>query len=181
MKILFTGFLPFSTHKENPSKILAEELASFFSMPYRILSVSYIRAPIELADSMEKEKPDFILSLGLHAGAKALRIEEFAYNLKQASLPDEDGISMQGSPINVNLPESIPNPLPLPKCLEEWKGYPFVLSDDPGRFVCNLVYFHDLSSGIPSLFVHLPPFEIIPKEKQLEALIALVKSIHAFF
>ena len=174
MKILFTGFLPFSSHKENPAEILAKELAEAFDCPCRILPVSYQRAPIALEKAIEEEKPDFILSLGLHGSADALRLEGMAYNWMEASIPDEDGELMQGCPINENLAEEIANPLLLESCLNQLKNYPFVLSDNPGRYICNLVYFHDLYSGIPSLFVHLPPFATIPKEKQKEALLALI-------
>ena len=174
MKILFTGFLPFSSHKENPAEVLAKELAEAFACPYRILPVSYQRAPVALQEAIEEEKPDFILSLGLHGSADALRLERTAYNWMDAPLPDEDGESMQGCPIHENLADKIDNPILLPSLLDPLQGFPFLLSDNPGRYICNLIYFHDLWSGIPSLFVHLPPFATLPKEKQKEALLALI-------
>ncbi len=177
MKILFTGFLPFSSFPENPSETLAKELGEAFDCPSLILPVSFEKAPKELSQKIEEEKPDFILSLGLSGRAKSLHLERYAYNQMKASIPDNDGKSMQGCPIYEDSPASFSTHLKLEKLIVRLDGFPFTCSNDPGRYICNLVYFHDLASGIPSLFVHLPPFATIPHDKQLRALRALVNEL----
>ena len=177
MKFLFTGFLPFSSYQENPTQQLAKRLGEAFASPSFILPVSYSKAPEAWKKIVEEEQPDFILSLGLHGKATNLHLEKKAYNMMKANIPDNDGKSMQGQPINETLPAFLENPLPLDKIQESLKEYPFELSLDPGRYICNLIYFLDLSSPIPSLFVHVPPFERIDQETQFKALTALVHEL----
>ena len=59
------------------------------------------------------------------------------------------------------------------------QGYPVVLSDDAGRFVCNYVYYHSLrfaeENGIKSLFVHVPLFMTIDEETQMKFVASLLE------
>lgn len=66
-------------------------------------------------------------------------------------------------------------------------------SIDPGRFVCNYTYFYSLdkfqshnqrndasstSNSCFSLFVHVPPFQVAPKEAQLEVVAQIMAGIN---
>ena len=56
------------------------------------------------------------------------------------------------------------------------------ISSDPGRFVCNYTYFLSLShctgkDKVLSLFVHVPPFEVLQEDTQLQFLEDLMTSI----
>ena len=69
----------------------------------------------------------------------------------------------------------------------------FCVSDDPGRFLCNHVYFKSLqycaeNSAVlkdknehHSLFVHIPTFAVIPEKKQLELIICMLNKISSDF
>lgn len=63
---------------------------------------------------------------------------------------------------------------------------PLAISTDPGRFLCNYLYYRSLSlssknPSIPasrsSLFVHVPPFQQIPRERQKAILMSLFHSL----
>ncbi|KAJ0525095.1 putative pyroglutamyl-peptidase I [Helianthus annuus] len=60
-------------------------------------------------------------------------------------------------------------------------GYDVVISDDAGRFVCNYVYYHSLrfaeQNGIKSLFVHVPLFQTIDKDTQMQFAASLLEVI----
>jgi hypothetical protein len=53
-------------------------------------------------------------------------------------------------------------------------GFPVDVSEDPGRFLCNYIFYRSLrnctnvgGSGNHALFIHVPPTEIIPLEDQV--------------
>lgn len=48
---------------------------------------------------------------------------------------------------------------------------------DPGRYICNEVYYLDLASGIPSLFVHFPLEETLSLEKDIRAAKLILETI----
>ena len=64
------------------------------------------------------------------------------------------------------------------------------VSEDPGRYVCNWLYYLSLKesekyrqSGVVvySLFVHVPSFEYIPEERQLQFVHALFRELAGWF
>lgn len=52
------------------------------------------------------------------------------------------------------------------------RGYPVEVSTDPGRYLCNYIYFSSLSklSGdhFTSLFVHFPPSNVKSTQENLK-------------
>lgn len=50
------------------------------------------------------------------------------------------------------------------------------VSTDPGRYLCNYVYFSSLSvvQHPQSLFVHVPPANVLPVEEQVEIIKKLI-------
>eukprot|EP00920_Eleutheroschizon_duboscqi_P025411 GHVT01062573.1.p5 GENE.GHVT01062573.1~~GHVT01062573.1.p5 ORF type:complete len:128 (+),score=17.75 GHVT01062573.1:4253-4636(+) len=65
------------------------------------------------------------------------------------------------------------------------QGHPVEVSSDAGNFVCNYAYYLSLlysatSTGVCSLFVHIPPFSAIPQAQQEVFLMDLLKSLHTF-
>lgn len=58
-------------------------------------------------------------------------------------------------------------------------GYEVMPSNDPGRFVCNYVYYHSLrfaeQNGIKSLFVHVPTYLTIDEETQMQFTASLLE------
>lgn len=68
---------------------------------------------------------------------------------------------------------------------------PVCVSNDPGRFVCNYTYCHSLDASLSSaennqgnnetkyhsLFVHVPPFQVIPEDTQFLFVLEIMKKI----
>ena len=56
---------------------------------------------------------------------------------------------------------------------------PFIVSTDPGRYLCNYVYYNSLAvlHNPHALFVHVPRVELIPLADQVAAVKALVQLI----
>ena len=61
------------------------------------------------------------------------------------------------------------------------KGFNVAVSNDAGRFVCNYVYYHSLhhsaANGTQCIFVHVPPFDKIDCEQQLEFIATLLETL----
>lgn len=51
------------------------------------------------------------------------------------------------------------------------------VSSDAGRFLCNYIFFSSLQRKRKSIFVHVPPFEAIPFDVQLEMLVEIIREI----
>ncbi|KAL7479096.1 hypothetical protein ACHAW6_004841 [Cyclotella cf. meneghiniana] len=82
------------------------------------------------------------------------------------------------------------------KLQENGESQPVCVSNDPGRFVCNFTYCLSLhkcrsweagskqtngttQSEYHSLFVHVPPFAVIPEEDQFNFIIEIMKAIQS--
>jgi len=61
------------------------------------------------------------------------------------------------------------------------KPYEVVISTDPGRFICNWIYYQSLHfsqlNETKSLFIHVPDFSVIPFETQLAFIKELLATI----
>lgn len=61
------------------------------------------------------------------------------------------------------------------------------LSQDAGRYVCNYCYYQSLrrcgqrraSLAVHCVFVHLPPFALLPQQRQFEFLLALLRELRS--
>jgi len=78
--------------------------------------------------------------------------------LNSASIADNDGDLREGLVIQHGFEECLGTPFNVDQlCKKVARFSPFVqMSSDPGRFVCNHIYYNSLSQSISSLFVHVP-------------------------
>lgn len=179
MKILVTGFKRYAKHIDNPSELLLPEIKDK-DVVTCLLDVSYDNAKTEFLAAIKKEKPDFILSLGLSPYRQYPTLEEYAYNEMNSIQPDEDGHLLNEPTLIVkDGAKSLKTALDLSSLQQSLaiQSIPVSVSIDPGRFVCNLVYYTGLSSGIPALFIHLPLESDYSLEDSLEAVKATIEYI----
>lgn len=171
MKILITGFEPFNGMEVNPSKTIAKKYVRS-NYIVCILPVSYQKAKEEFLKVIEKEKPDYILSLGLNSGSQSVRVEHYAYNLMSGKNPDEDGVYKNQEVIIPGAPSRFSSLVDttLITTLCKLKGISCIESGDPGRFICNMIYYLALNSKAKaSLFIHLPKFEDMSSDQMVLA------------
>ena len=150
-----------------------------------------------------------VLHLGVHTGAHTLRLERCAYNEASFRCADEGGWAPQGECVlGCDAPGCRrESGLPVDTLVARLcaAGWPVELSDDPGRFVCNYTYYLTLqatqqhATAAPAgdethaaspahaateppwhaLFVHVPPVDVMPVERQTSFLAALMAAITA--
>jgi len=126
---------------------------------------------------------------------KSFRLEQNAFNEAHFRIPDEDGFRPKHEQISESRPlchrlSTDLNALGIKDHLEK-KGFEVSLSDDAGRFVCNYIYWSSLEKVqeekvsrdaddiviMHCMFVHVPTFEDISKETQVDFSIELIDSI----
>lgn len=169
-KILVTGFGSFPGVPHNPcldviKYIQSHHLYASGHIQTLVVPVSYSQSIDSLNTAIAKWNPDGIIELGVSRRAEGVRLESTAYNLRNASIPDIDGIHCINQPISVGLPinSSKHSALPLLEIVEEMTRtiehtLKVEYSTDPGRYVCNNIYWHTMQvyPQIPSVFVHIP-------------------------
>lgn len=154
---------------------------------YFIVEVSVDGCESVLAD-ISKQFPDSEITfvhLGVDARASHIKLEEYAYNNMSFRVPDQRNFQPQGKPIQPALAFDLPlqtcwNIPALIRNVQQHQFDPSThdvtkheidASTDPGRFLCNYIYFRSMlfrpCCRSRSIFVHVPPFEFIPKMQQV--------------
>lgn len=145
-----------------------------------------------------------LLHLGVDECGRNFQVETCAYNEANFRVPDEGGHQprhqrvVDGSPIGTPLTTLIDVPA-LVKLLNATNAKhgqcnaTAVASSDPGRFVCNYIYCYSLdkfqcstiaaapsSQSMPNircLFIHVPPFAVVPESEQLRFVANLMEAL----
>ncbi|KAM0948431.1 putative pyroglutamyl-peptidase I [Dioscorea sansibarensis] len=124
------------------------------------------------------------LHLGVNSGATKFAIENQAINEATFRSPDELGWKPQRVPIVPEdgcLSRTRETSLPVDEIVKglENMGYEVAHSNNAGRFVCNYVYYHSLlfaeQHKIKSIFVHVPLFNTINEEQQMQFVASLLE------
>lgn len=162
--ILITGFGPFPAARDNPSGHLVERLrleAGSFGAPsplaFGVLPTEWQRIGPAFAALLAEHRPRFALHFGYAASAPGFQLERCAYNERcgrEDGCGDRhaEGVLAQDAAALLTTPHSIDA---LARRLTA-AGVPATPSDDPGRYLCNTLYFLSLQAGLAALFVHIP-------------------------
>lgn len=153
----------------NPTELLVKKFSTLEDINGEVVPVSY-KESAKIAREIEGEA---LLMMGLAAGRKEISLERFAWNERKASIPDNDGILCNGEKIDEEGEERLETTVDIIELEKRIKdqGIPVKISTDPGRYVCNNIYYTALSSSKrPSLFVHFPLLEDMDKTKEEKAL-----------
>jgi pyroglutamyl-peptidase len=166
-RVLVTGFQPFPADgwHDNVSEVAVRAIDPSRLRGARvmrlILPVEYDRAAALVRDAIDRCAPDAAISFGQGGGAIAL--EETAYNLKDTGevaggVPDNRGVIAAALPIDPDAPAERATGLPLDRIAAalEAIGERPQRSDDPGRYICNNVFFVETGVLPRAGFVHLP-------------------------
>lgn len=167
--VLLTGFEPFGGAATNASWEAARTAAERWADPGTVVAV---RVPVTFADAapavleaVRSTRPDAVVMLGLHGGARELRVERRAVNTLDARIPDNAGAQPRGRAVVDDGPAEVPTTLPVRAILAALARaeVPATASDDAGRFVCNATFYEVASAlavpdGVARVgFVHVPP------------------------
>jgi len=128
----------------------------------------------------KKNNFQVIIHLGISSLAKKITLEKCAYNENNFSCPDESGEQPQQCKIDPQDADIAYTSIDEDKVGVELqkRGYDIEISLDPGRFVCNYLYYCSLRARTApaTLFVHVPPFTVLNQERQ-EATLKTLREI----
>ncbi|DBA00340.1 TPA: hypothetical protein N0F65_000525 [Lagenidium giganteum] len=181
--VYLTGFGKFADILENPTTEIARTVANDANITHSTVLEVSAEGSLEMLAPLRKMaeeagKPCVFLHLGVNAQSETFALERHGYNLADFRVPDERGWVAQGEIICKDEGDSLTTALPLEELLGKLiTESPAVISTDPGRYICNYVYFdslkwanEQLKAGKPqhhALFLHVPQFSVIPFEAQV--------------
>lgn len=176
--LLVTAFGPFGGRKVNASSLaLAQLRQADRSLRTRTLPVDLVEAPRRLHDAVRRISPRAVLLLGESGKATTLRLETLAWNELDFLIPDLAGRQPRSQPIDPVAPPRLRTAVPAGRLRQALAraGHPAELSKDPGRYLCNRIYYAALQrSGVPALFVHLPLENRLSPDRAADALRVII-------
>ncbi len=170
-RVLLTGFEPFpaDSTRDNSSEqaVLGFDPAGVtgVSVMRMILPVEFDTAAGMVQSAIARCNPDIVVGFG--QGRSEVDLETTAYNKKDSSalaggVPDNRGIIAGGETIVSDGSAELSSGLPLDAILTDLqnRGIASGLSDDPGRYICNNIFYRIMTetngSSVHGGFVHLP-------------------------
>ncbi len=184
MNLLVTAFGPFGGRELNASSLaLAGLRKTFPGIRTRVLPVDAVIAPSRLKQAIRKIRPDALLMLGEAGGSREIRLETTAWNELDFRIPDIAGRKYSQRPIRREAPVTLPSTLPLTEIHDRFvsNSHPVTFSQDPGRYLCNLLFFHAMDHltqngiAIPAGFIHLPLECDYPTDRAIAALSDVIR------
>lgn len=148
MKVLVSAFKPFNKENNNYSMEVINYLDNVDKV---IIDVIYDKCYEELSKN-NLDEYDLIIALGEARSRDKLTLETKAYNIASCSLPDNANIIKKDCKIIENGLDELESKLDLEKLSNIVS-----LSTNPGKFVCNNIYYHLLTNySSKSIFIHIP-------------------------
>lgn len=190
--MLVSGFGAFETVRRNPSgelaRALEEEPPPGVAVRGGELPVSFRRSPQAfdaLVASLAPDQPRALLALGVQSTGSTFRLERRARWLALPGRPDNDG--EEGPAVvagGAEAPRETAFDLDrLAGVLDRAGAHEVEVSGDAGGYVCERVYHHVLTTaerlGVPGLFLHVPPIQVMDTRRQLPVVRALVAAMVA--
>ena len=176
MKVLVTGFDPFGGEPINPAweavKAMKDTIAGAEIVKMQIPTV--VGKSIEkIHQKMKELQPDLVISVGQAGGRFGVTPERVAINVTDARIPDNEGNQPIDEPIFPDGPAAYFSNLPVKAMVQAIKdaGYPSVLSNSAGTYICNhimygiLYYIEKEFPNVRGGFIHVPyaPSQVVNK------------------
>lgn len=167
MKVLVTGFDPFGGESINPAweavKVIKDEIAGAEIVKMQIPTVVG-KSIAKIHDKMTEINPDIVIAVGQAGGRFGVTPERVAINVTDARIPDNEGNQPIDEPIFADGDAAYFSNLPVKAMVQEIKnaGYPSVLSNTAGTYICNHVMYgilYYIQKEFPNVrggFIHVP-------------------------
>ena len=167
MKVLVTGFDPFGGESINPAweavKVIKDEIAGAEIVKMQIPTVVG-KSIAKIHDKMAEINPEIVIAVGQAGGRFGVTPERVAINVTDARIPDNEGNQPIDEPIFADGDAAYFSNLPVKAMVQEIKnaGYPSVLSNTAGTYICNHVMYgilYYIQKEFPNVrggFIHVP-------------------------
>ena len=180
-KLLLTAFTPFDGERINPAleavKLVKDKIGTLLIVKLEVPTV-FGKSIDTVREAIEREKPDFVLSIGQAGGRAEITPERVAINLNDARIPDNEGNQPIDEPVFPDGENAYFSTLPVKAMVEAIRkeGLPSSLSNSAGTYVCNhlmygVLYYLDKRPVIKAGFIHVPYIpEQTKNKKEMPAL-----------
>ena len=180
-KLLLTAFTPFDGERINPAleavKLVKDKIGNLLIVKLEVPTV-FGKSIDTVREAIEREKPDFVLSIGQAGGRAEITPERVAINLNDARIPDNEGNQPIDEPIFPDGENAYFSTLPVKAMVEAIRkeGLPSSLSNSAGTYVCNhlmygVLYYLDKRPSMKAGFIHVPYIpEQTKNKKEMPAL-----------
>lgn len=167
MKVLITGFDPFGGETINPAweavKLMKDEIAGAQIVKMQIPTVVN-KSIAKIHEKMTEIHPDIVISIGQAGGRFGVTPERVAINITDARIPDNEGNQPIDVPVFEDGDTAYFSNLPVKAMVQAIKdaGYPSVLSNTAGTYICNHVMYgilYYIKKEFPNArggFIHVP-------------------------
>ena len=141
-KLLLTAFTPFDGERINPAleavKLVKDKIGNLEIVKLEVPTV-FGKSIETVREAIEREKPDFVLSIGQAGGRAEITPERVAINLDDARIPDNEGNQPIDETIFPDGENAYFSTLPVKAMVEAIRkeGLPSSLSNSAGTYVCN--------------------------------------------
>ena len=181
MKLLLTAFTPFDGERINPAleavKLVKDRIGNLLIVKLEVPTV-FGKSIDTVREAIERERPDFVLSIGQAGGRAEITPERVAINLDDARIPDNEGNQPIDEPVFPDGENAYFSTLPVKAMVEAIRkeGLPSSLSNSAGTYVCNhlmygVLYYLDKRPVIKAGFIHVPYIpEQTKNKKEMPAL-----------
>jgi pyroglutamyl-peptidase len=170
-RVLVTGFVPFPAGSSNDNSSMEGVLAFDPSavpdarVMKLILPVEFEGAAAWASDVIARCEPEVVIGFG--QGGQRVALEWTAYNRRDTSevpggIPDNRGLVVEPTKIHSAGPDTFRTELPIETIEADLRraNIDVELSDDPGRYVCNDLFYslssQDAANERTIGFVHMP-------------------------
>ena len=166
VRVLVTGFGPFPGIPHNASTSVALALEDSPVTPgvdiaTAIIPVVWATARLAARKAVARFRPHAVLHFGVSKRASGFEIETRAFNMSGRKEDQAGMVRRANALVRAGKPVLTPTlpPLDLVRALRK-DGFPAALSEDPGRYLCNALFYWSLyegeSDGRLVSFVHMP-------------------------
>lgn len=161
--ILVTAFEPYGGSSLNPSELVLSQLPGDINgvnLRKVILACDSLRSPLYVTELASDPLVNMVVILGEDRRYDLPTMERIAYNWLQYDVPDNLGHQPMNSSIVAHGPELLETSIDVAaiRLALASKGTRVNVSEDPGRHLCNHVYFQVRyhTDPKPVLLLHLP-------------------------
>jgi len=164
---IVTGFEPFGGESINPTlellKILDSQIGNY-EIITQALPVIYGKAWLILKEKIEIVKPDLVICLGQAGGRKNISLERIALNIRDAHIPDNDGVQPDCENIINDGTLALETNIEIKniKNILVKEGYQIEISNSAGTYVCNDIFYNLMNYiyannlDVKADFIHVP-------------------------
>lgn len=180
-KVLLSGFGPFLKIKNNPSEDIVKILAANFNLQFIILPVVFGEAFEVLKRKCQEENPDVVLMFGVAATRSTICFERIGLNWVESKNPDVTMKTPVSGKIDSKQELALMSSFNLENLISQYdlnERKQIEVSYSAGAYVCNDLYFRMLNEkhiSADKLFIHIPPFESIAQQRQIDLISPVVK------